>query len=321
MAVGLFTTSACNLSCRMCSIWRDPERRSLAYEQAARLIDAVTPGCCYFSFSGGEPLLVPEIERMIAYAAARIPYVHLVSNGLLVDSERCRRLSAAGLHEISISLDGEASWHDQVRGRAGCQAAALAAIDCLRGNAPGIRIVLNAVLFPGAVAQARAAVALARARGVLIKIQPVNRHFDFPGAASAPEEIDFNRTDDREVEEFIGECLAAPHVVNSRYYLKRIPDYFRGRLSCPPIHPRCRLPFFFLEANAHGFVSPCMIATGWESELDIEEFGRPEGRRRYHRLQDSLTSCRRCEQSMYICYWEPMIHFPLMHFLKYRVLG
>ena len=321
MAVGLFTTSACNLNCRMCAIWRDPERRTLTYEQAAKLIDAVTPGCCYFSFSGGEPLLVKEIERMVAYASARIPYVHMVSNGLLVTPELCRRLAAAGLHEMSLSLDGEESWHDLVRGRPGCHAAVLAAVDCLRQNAPGIKIVLNAVLFPDAVAQARAAIEIARARGVLIKIQPVNRHFDFPGAASAPEEIDFNRVDEKGVKDFIEECLRARHVVNSPYYLRRIPDYFRGRLSCPPIHPRCRLPFFFLEGNAHGFVSPCMIATGWNSALTIEDLARPEGRRRYHCLQDNLTTCRRCEKTMFICYWEPMIHFPLSHFLRYGVFG
>lgn len=319
VAVGLFTTSLCNLSCRMCGIWRDPEPQTLSYGDLVRLVDAVSPVCCYFSFSGGEPLLVKDIGRMVAYAAARIPYVHLVSNGLLVNPERCRELAAAGLDEISLSLDGEEAWHDRVRGEEGSRRAVLEAIGCLREHAPGIGIVLNTVLFPGAVDQARAAVRVARELSAQIKIQPVNRHYEFPGADGRPEELDFSRRDEKELLSFIGECLQDRRVVNSPYYLRRIPDYFRGRLTCPPIHPRCRLPFFFLEANPRGLASPCMFATGWEEGVAIGELVTPSGRRRWRRLQDQLTSCRLCEETMFICYWEPMISFPLSHLLKYGV--
>lgn len=319
VAVGLFTTSRCNLSCRMCGIWRDPEPKSLSYEELVGLVDAVSPLCCYFSFSGGEPLLVKDIGRMVAYASARIPYVHLVSNGLLLTPDRCRELAAAGLEEISLSLDGEADWHDRVRGEEGSQRSVLEAVGRLREYAPGIKIVLNTVLFPGAVDQARAAVRLARERSLLIKIQPVNRHYEFPGEDGRPEELDFRRLDREELLSFIGECLRDRRVVNSSYYLRRIPDYFRGRLTCPPIHPRCRLPEFFLEANARGLASPCMFAAGWENGVDIAELDTPAGCRRWRRLQDQLASCRLCEETMFICYWEPMIHFPLAHLLKYGV--
>ncbi len=321
VAVGLFVTSRCNLRCRMCGIWRDPEPKSLPYEDLVRLIDAVKSGCCYFSFSGGEPLLVGDIERMVAYAAARIPYVHLVSNGILVTPERCRALAAAGLDEISLSLDGEEEWHDRVRGEKGSFRAVLAAVSCLREHAPGMGIVLNTVLFPGAVEQARAAVRMARELSVAIKIQPVNRHYEFPGADDRPEGPDFSRGDEGELAAFIDECVRDRRVVNSRYYLKKIPDYFADRLECGPIHPRCRLPLFFLEANPHGFVSPCMFATGWESGVTIADLATPKGRRRWRRLQDRLSRCRLCEESMYICYWEPMIQFPAAHFLRYGVLG
>lgn len=197
----------------------------------------------------------------------------------------------------------------------------LAAVDCLREHAPEIEIVLNTVLFPGAVEQARAAIGTARGLGTLIKIQPVNRHYEFPGAEGKTEKTDFSLVDGEELLSFIDECVRDRCVVNSHYYLRKIPEYFAGRLDCPPIHPRCRLPFFFLEANPHGFVSPCMFATGWESGVTIDDLGTPSGRRCWRLLQDRLTSCRLCEETMFICYWEPMIHFPLMHFLKYGVPG
>lgn len=321
VAVGLFATSRCNLRCRMCGIWRDPSPRTLSYESLVKLVDAVADGCCYFSFSGGEPLLVRDIERMVAYASARTPYVHLVSNGLLLTPEKCRNLARAGLDEISLSLDGGEAWHDRVRGEEGSHRAVLEAAAVLREHSPGVRVVLNTVLFPGAVDQARIAVVTARRLGMLIKIQPVNRHYEFPGAAGVPDRLDFSRNDKRELRAFVDECVRDRRVVNSRYYLRKIPEYFAGRLECPPIHPRCRLPYFFLEANPHGAVSPCMFATGWESPVTIDDLATEPGRRRWHNLQDRLTACRLCEQTMFICYWEPLIQFPLDSFLKLGLRG
>ncbi len=321
MAVGLFATNRCNLRCSMCTIWRDPGKATLSFDRLRRLVDLVTPGCCYFSFSGGEPLLVGDIDRMISYAAPRIPYIHLVSNGLLVDGPMARRLGQAGLSEISLSLDGDRDWHNAVRGAEDSYSAVIRAVDCLKTAAPKIKIVLNTVLFPSAVDQARKAVATAAELDVEIKIQPVNTHFQFPGVSAAPEKLDFSRIDHSLLESFIRECVGDKRVLNSRFFLRQIPSYFRGNLNMPAINPRCRLPYIYLECDPRGRVSPCMVATGWESGISIEDLEDPTEVRRYRDWQKTLESCRKCNKSMFICCWEPMIHFPISHFIKYGLKG
>ena len=321
MVVGLFTTNRCNLRCSMCSIWRDKKKTTLSYDQLKSLVDAVTPGCCYFSFSGGEPLLVKDIDHMISYAASKIPYVHLVSNGMLLDTRMARRLKEAGLSEISLSLDGNKKWHNSIRGEEGSYDAVIEAVNSVKNAAPDMNIVLNTVLFPDAVEEARAAVAMAKELGVFIKIQPVNPHFQFEEADNLPEEPDFSKVDYAGLEALIAECLREKHVLNSKFYLRRIPSFFKGELKMPIIYPKCKLPYIYLECNSYGNVSPCMVATGWESEITIEDIGDPLKVGRYRSLQKRLEQCRRCEKTMFICCWEPMIHFPISHLLKYGLLG
>jgi len=320
MVVGLFTTNRCNLKCSMCSIWRDKKKTTLSYDQLEKLVDAVTPGCCYFSFSGGEPLLVKDIDRMISYAAARIPYVHLVSNGMLLDTSMARRLKEAGLSEISLSLDGGKKWHNSIRGEEDSYDAVIEAVHCVKKVAPGMNIVLNTVLFPDAVEQARSAVSMAKDLGVFIKIQPVNPHFQFEGANNLPGDPDFSKVDNAGLDSLVAECLREKHVLNSKFYLKRIPSFFKGELAMPIIYPKCILPYIYLECNSYGNVSPCMVATGWESDITIEDICDPKKVGRYRRLQKRLEQCRKCEKTMFICCWEPMIHFPISHLIKYGLL-
>jgi len=320
MAVGLFVTNLCNLSCAMCSIWRDRKKTTLSHDRLLKLVEAVTPGCCYFSFSGGEPLLVEGIDRMVAAAARRIPYIHLVSNGLLVTPELSRRLAKAGLAEISLSLDGDRQWHNAVRNNQAGYDAVIAAVGHLRIHAPSVKIVLNTVLFPTALGQARFAVKKAAELGVLIKLQPVSLHFRFECALNLPEEPDFAAVDYGDLNDFLKSCSRSGHVINSRFFLRHIPDYFQKRLRMPIIRPSCRLPYIYLECNSYGNVSPCMVSTGWESGVSIEDLFTSLGRQRYRELQRSLERCRKCDETMFICCWEPMIHFPLSHFIRYGLL-
>jgi len=305
----------------MCSIWRDKKKTTLSYDRLKKLVDSVTPGCCYFSFSGGEPLLVEDIDRMVAYAARKIPYIHLVSNGLLLDAPMARRLKQAGLTEISFSLDGGRDWHNKLRGNQGSYDGVIEAVNIVRQNAPGMKIVLNTVLFPDAVDQARAAVDKARELGVFIKIQPVNPHFQFDDIINSPAPLNFSNIDYDRLDEFIRECLREKHLLNSHFFLNHIIPYFKGELKMPIIHPICKLPYIYLECNSYGNVSPCMVATGWESDITIDELAQSRGEGKYAELRKSLERCRKCEKTMYICCWEPMIHFPISHLIKYGLWG
>ncbi|MDR1506690.1 MAG: radical SAM protein [Treponema sp.] len=86
----------------------------------------------FFSFSGGEPLLRPDLEKLIKYASDMGFFVNLVSNGTLADRGRAASLYRAGLRTAQISLEAPGpEYHDALAGRKGAFAETLGGIRAL----------------------------------------------------------------------------------------------------------------------------------------------------------------------------------------------
>ncbi len=264
--------------------------------------------------------MVPDIMEMIAYASSRIPFVHLVSNGLLISPDKVRELKKARLTEVSLSLDGDRQWHNRTHGSDKSYDGVINAIECFKDRAPEIKVSLDTVIYPSALDEARRAVELSKRFGIFHKLQPVNKHFDFEASLGRTPDIDLSGNSAREVGDLIEYLISSPHVLNSRYFLKQIPKYFAGKLICGPIRPRCVLPYFYLEVSAYGNVSPCMYATGWKGILGIDSglHDKLNGEE-YSSCRKSLELCRLCDKAMFMCYWESMIQFPLMHAIIYGI--
>lgn len=103
-------TGACNLRCHMCLVrYRPPIDRvhgSLSFDDLVAIVDAV-PDLERLTLQGlGEPLLVPELVRMVRYAAKRGVDVGFNTNGTLLSEARGRELIEAGLGWLCISIDG-----------------------------------------------------------------------------------------------------------------------------------------------------------------------------------------------------------------------
>lgn len=74
----------------------------------------------FFSFTGGEPLLRPDLEEMISFARSNGLQVNLITNGILATPERARALYRAGLRTAQVSIESpEASVHDELTARPG----------------------------------------------------------------------------------------------------------------------------------------------------------------------------------------------------------
>ena len=96
----------------------------------------------FFSFTGGEPLLRPDLEAMIRHARRRGLEVNLVTNGTLADPRRARSLARAGLRTAQVSVESpEAATHDHLTARPGSFELTLAGIRNLR--AAGISVQTN----------------------------------------------------------------------------------------------------------------------------------------------------------------------------------
>lgn len=129
------TGTLCNLACRHCfnsSGPRNPWLGSLDVATVRRYIgEAEALGVREFYFTGGEPLLHPDLMRMVEEALSVAP-VTILTNGTLIDeslADRLERAAGAARYslEIRISLDAPtAKENDAIRGR-GSFAAALRA--------------------------------------------------------------------------------------------------------------------------------------------------------------------------------------------------
>lgn len=103
-------TNRCNLDCRTCM--RHGWEEALGFMEFG-LFEQIMAGVRSLAgrpnifFGGfGEPLGHPRIADMVALAKAAGGEVELISNGILLDEAMARRLVAAGLDRLWVSLDG-----------------------------------------------------------------------------------------------------------------------------------------------------------------------------------------------------------------------
>lgn len=139
------TTAACNLACKHCrriEVAEDPEQLTTA--EGERIISEIAAVAAaqpagarrmptILVFSGGEPLMRPDVWQLAAHARAQGLATALATNGTQVDAAVAARINAAGFQRVSVSLDGaDAVTHDAFRGLAGSFAAACMGLERLR---------------------------------------------------------------------------------------------------------------------------------------------------------------------------------------------
>lgn len=138
----------CNLHCVHCySHSRDIDYTGeLSHEQGVALIDDLAAfGVPVLLFSGGEPLLRPDILELIAHARGRGIRAVVSTNGTVIDRAMATRLRKADLSYVGVSLDGLRGTNDRFRGVPGAFDKALAGIRNCRavGMKVGLRFTIN----------------------------------------------------------------------------------------------------------------------------------------------------------------------------------
>jgi radical SAM protein with 4Fe4S-binding SPASM domain len=115
-------------------------------------------------FSGGEPLMRPDLPKLLVRAKRlRLPFA-IATNGTLVDAAAAKMLASFGPHRVSVSLDGSrAATHDKFRGEKGSFDKAVNALKLLKQA--GISTQINCSVSTGNVSQRDEIVTLARGLG------------------------------------------------------------------------------------------------------------------------------------------------------------
>ena len=138
-------TRSCNLACKHCRAEAHPEPYpgELSTEEAKALIDTFpSVGNPIIIFTGGDPMIRPDVYELIAYAGSKGLRCVMSPNGTLITPENARKIKEAGVQRCSISIDGyNAEKHDAFRCVPGAFDATMRGIECLK--AEGVEFQIN----------------------------------------------------------------------------------------------------------------------------------------------------------------------------------
>ncbi|HEX9759755.1 MAG TPA: radical SAM protein, partial [Candidatus Acidoferrales bacterium] len=95
----------CNLACTYCNEFDDFSKPVPLEEMFKRIDRLASFGTTLITISGGEPLLHPQLDEVIARIRHHGTMAGLITNGYLLTAERIERLNRAGLDHLQISID------------------------------------------------------------------------------------------------------------------------------------------------------------------------------------------------------------------------
>lgn len=123
MIISWNTTNKCNMTCKHC--YRDAGaefKDELNTDEAKSLIEEIAKaGFKIMIFSGGEPLMRPDIFELVEHAVKFKLRPVFGSNGTLITKEVAQKLKRIGTMGIGISLDSlDSAKHNRFRGLERC---------------------------------------------------------------------------------------------------------------------------------------------------------------------------------------------------------
>jgi hopanoid biosynthesis associated radical SAM protein HpnH len=136
---------ACNLECNGCGKIQYPTeilRKRLTVEQAVAAIEEC--GAPMVSIAGGEPLLHPEIDKMVEALIERKRFVILCTNALLLE-RKIDRFKPHPRFQWMVHIDGLRERHDASVSRDGTFDKAVAAVKLAKEK--GFQVYTNTTFF------------------------------------------------------------------------------------------------------------------------------------------------------------------------------
>jgi len=136
---------ACNLSCPGCGKIQHPTeilRKRLSVEDVVGAVEE--SGTPMVSIAGGEPLLHPDIDRMVGELISRKTYVYLCTNAVLLE-RRLDRFTPSHYFSWVVHIDGLGPNHDRAVDRDGVFDQAVSAIRAAKEK--GFRVTTNSTFF------------------------------------------------------------------------------------------------------------------------------------------------------------------------------
>ena len=141
----------CNLACAGCGKIQYPAhilKRNMPVDEALNAVDEC--GSPMVAIPGGEPLMHPEIHKIVDGLVARKKYIYLCTNALLL-KEKIGNFTPSKYLTFNVHMDGQREHHDFAVCKEGGYDEAVEGIkEALKR---GFRVTTNSTLFDGADAK------------------------------------------------------------------------------------------------------------------------------------------------------------------------
>jgi MoaA/NifB/PqqE/SkfB family radical SAM enzyme len=302
LVVSYCITAACNLDCCYCEDFGSRRNASAPFEplalpDAQRLLGIIRQATDSLILTGGEPLLYPDLEALIAFAQSKLRFrnLTLLTNATLLPqhTDVLRHLD-----RLVISLDAvdPPVWDATIRGAPGAAQTIIGTITSITHEpTTKARVIVHCVITPETLLQAQAVVDFCVAHGILFSCSPqsVNNWPRYELLVSD------------EYRAFVARLIAlkksgAP-ILGSLPYLRQMAifePYPCYALLAPRVMPDGSLAFpcrpIERSGNAHGGRVNLLDAGNWRAAIrrSVELYGAPP------------LTCGSCYQQ---CYVEPSL--------------
>lgn len=278
-------THMCNLKCEGCGRireYRDTLNQMISFEDCMQSAeDCPSP---VVTVTGGEPLLHPDIDKIIAGLIKKGRHIYMCTNGLLLEQNLHRFTPNVGFN-INIHLDGLAARHDAIVGQPGAFETATKAIKAAKKK--GFRVCTNSTIYKDT------------------SIDEIKELFNFlssldvdgilvsPGFSFEDNDNDvfMSKEEIHQKFESIFELSKFYKIISSPLYLR----FLKGErdLLCTPWGNPTR--------NTHGWKSPCYMLTDKHCETFDELMESTDWEKFKHRRDP------RCKNCMVHCGVEPTV--------------
>ncbi len=310
----------CDLKCRMCHVVESRKHeRELSLDEIKRLAETLASlDIGVLVLTGGEPLLRKDLPQIIEAFISRGINVRLQTNATLATDRRVEALVAAGLKEVTISLDTlDAAKQDDINNSEGSWMRIIRGISVfsrhlpLKGNISGINIVVSRLNLKEIPALIRFTTAI----GFYASLIPVHvsdagsrgsaqhegrKKDDFIVRADSPD-FAFSSDDFPSLDSTYAEVLRMKKngflVYNSKRFLRESPDFLKYKR----IHWKCDSPALYFSISPEGRFLPCVDIKTDKSMLspDFAALYRSKVFRR--EIREIVERCPGC---MYACWPE-----------------
>src|SRR5579875_675633 len=277
----------CNLACAGCGKIQHPDhilRQRMSVEQAVAAIEEC--GAPMVSIAGGEPLIHPEIDRIVAELIKRKRFVYLCTNAILLE-KKLDLFKPSPYFAFAVHIDGLRERHDASVERKGVFDKAVAAIKAAKVR--GFRVTTNTTFFTHDSPQTVREVLNFLNDELKVDMMMISPAYAYE---KAPDQEHFLPVD--QARALFREAFSEGH--RKRWRLNHTPrflDFLEGKVEyqCTPWGIPCYSIF--------GWQRPCYLmadgyAKTWRELIEETDWSR------YGRGRDP-----RCENCMAHCGYEP----------------